>query len=158
MFENIGEKIKNYARALMVAGIVAGIIGGIVYLVMKAAAMEYSLPDDIGFLLGDILVAVAIAMGGFWGVRLVAYLLYGFGQLVDNSDRMAELLDEANDMIYDGNARETATSSPAKEDPAKAQLQQALKRLHTLYQNGSITEQDYQQKRKRLLEQYHQYG
>ncbi len=73
MYNNIGKKIKALAKVCCWIGIIAAVISGIVVMVAGY--------DEIFILIG-LLVMVA---GGVlsW---VSSFVLYGFGQLVDNSD------------------------------------------------------------------------
>ena len=72
MFNNIGSTIKTLARIVLWTGIAGSVIWGFVLL-----------SNEI--LLGPLFMVV----GGFASM-LVASLIYGFGQLVENSDILAE--------------------------------------------------------------------
>ena len=74
MFNNIGGKIKSLAKVVCWIGIIASIIGGIVLF------ME---DDDMFF------ICVLIAGGGALISWVSSFVLYGFGQLVENSDILA---------------------------------------------------------------------
>lgn len=73
MFNNIGHKIKVLAMVLCLIGIICGIVAGIVLVVE-------GLPEiGIPVLIGSPLL--------FW---ISSFVLYGFGQLVENSDTLVE--------------------------------------------------------------------
>jgi hypothetical protein len=71
MFDNIGEKIKMLAKVVCCIGIVASIIIGVV------AAIG---ADDIGI----VICLLIVILGGLlsW---VGSFVLYGFGELVQNS-------------------------------------------------------------------------
>ena len=73
MFENIGGKIKGFAKFVCWLGIIASIIMGILSNV------------DGNPLLG-ILIAVAGSVASWVG----SFLTYGFGQLIENSDTLVK--------------------------------------------------------------------
>lgn len=76
MFSNIGGKIKTWAVVLSILGIAASVIyGGIV------AAK-------------NALDGVLIIIFGSLGSWVSSFVLYGFGQLVENSDKIVEKLEE----------------------------------------------------------------
>lgn len=75
MFENIGSKIKNLSKFICCIEIIACIVVGIV----MAATNE-------NLIFAGILVAVIGALLSWVG----AFILYGFGQLIENSDIIAE--------------------------------------------------------------------
>lgn len=70
MFSNVGGKIKGLAQVITWIGIVASVIGGIV------------LMSKVSFIVG-LLTAVVGALFSWIG----SLALYGFGQLVENSDQ-----------------------------------------------------------------------
>ena len=70
MFSNVGGKIKGLAQVITWIGIVASVIGGIV------------LMSNVGFITG-LLTAVVGSLFSWIG----SLALYGFGQLVENSDQ-----------------------------------------------------------------------
>lgn len=79
MFENIGSKIKGVAKIFFAVGcIIAVVIGSII-----------SEVADIGTIIPYIVMLVGIVLS--W---LSTMLLYGFGQLVENSDICAELMSQ----------------------------------------------------------------
>lgn len=76
MFSHIGGKIKTWAVILSILGIAASVIyGGVV-------ATK------------DVLAGVLIIVFGSLGSWVSSFLLYGFGQLVENSDKIVEKLEE----------------------------------------------------------------
>ena len=75
MFDNIGGKIKTLAKVVCWIGIIACIITGIVLMATN---------DDL--VLAGILTAVVGSLLSWVG----SFILYGFGQLVENSDIIAE--------------------------------------------------------------------
>ncbi len=72
MFNNIGGKIKGLATVLTSAGIIASCIIGIIYILSG---------DGDNVLQGFLILAI-----GSLSSWLGSFLLYGFGQLVENSD------------------------------------------------------------------------
>ena len=76
MFSNIGGKIKTWAVVLSILGIAASVIyGGVV-----AAKNAFD--------------GVLIIIFGSLGSWVSSFCLYGFGQLIDNSDKIVEKLEE----------------------------------------------------------------
>ena len=74
-YDNIGGKIKGLAKAAFIVEAIAAVLSGIVMFI----------EDDDMFLLA-VLVAVVgpiVAWVGSW-------LLYGFGQLIENSDTLVK--------------------------------------------------------------------
>lgn len=73
MFENIGGKIKGLAKVTCWIGIVASVILGIILIAA----------DEDLVLTG--IITAAIGAVASW---VSSFVLYGFGQLVENSDRV----------------------------------------------------------------------
>lgn len=70
MFDNIGKKIKTLAKVICWAGIIASFIGAIII---------YEEFEEIIFCILTLAVGALISWVG-------SFTLYGFGQLIDNSD------------------------------------------------------------------------
>ena len=73
MFDNIGRKIKTLAQAVCWIGIVCSVISGIVTI---------SIDDDLAFL-GIIIIVIGSLIS--W---VSSFTLYGFGQLIENTDQL----------------------------------------------------------------------
>ena len=74
MYDNIGEKIKGLAKASFIVAAIAEVITGIALMATDEDLILY------GFLV--IVVGPIVAWFSSW-------LLYGFGQLIENSDILA---------------------------------------------------------------------
>ena len=72
MFDNIGQKVKAFAKGVFVTEVIAAIISGIV--------MICSGEDEL--ILWGIITIIAGPLIGW----LSSFLIYAFGQLVENSD------------------------------------------------------------------------
>ena len=72
MFDNIGSTIKTLAKIMLWSGVIGSIVLGFVLLFN-------------GTLWGPLFIVI----GGFFSI-LGASLVYGFGQLIENSDVLAE--------------------------------------------------------------------
>ena len=72
MFDPIGTRLKEMAEKLMWIFAVASAILGCVISVSGAAV-----------------IGVAVIVGGIFCAWLGAHLLYGFGQLIENTDKLA---------------------------------------------------------------------
>ena len=79
MFDNIGGKIKGLA----IIQLILGCIGSIVLAAILAAEI-----DELSLLIGLVGIAVSIVN---------AFLLYGLGQLVENSDIIVSLMSDKDD-------------------------------------------------------------
>lgn len=87
MFHNIGGKIKGLALFVFTLEVIAGVLGGFAALIAGIAG------DEVGAgIIGGILVAVV----AFLFAWISNFLLYGFGQLVENSDIIARNVHQNN--------------------------------------------------------------
>ena len=82
MFNNIGKKIMGLAKFITWMGFAASIIGGIAMII-----------DDEDLILPAILVIVAGCLASW----IACFLLYGFGQLIHNSEECKNLLKQINE-------------------------------------------------------------
>lgn len=92
MFNNIGSKIKSYAKVIFWIGVVLSIIAGIAIIgIAFASSSSVYAPFSFGrFFAGLIFAIIAVCIGVLisWINVLV---LYGFGVLVENSDTLKQL-------------------------------------------------------------------
>lgn len=79
MFNNIGGKIKTLTRVVCWIGIAASVIGGVVCMF-----------DD------EALLGLAVIVGGALASWVGSFVLYGFGELVENVTVIAELSAKAD--------------------------------------------------------------
>lgn len=81
MYKNIGDKIKGLSIIITICGIIFSLIAGIIQCTQ----------DEIGF-------GLLTIFGGSIGSWLGSFLLYGFGQAIDDLDFLAgSLLDKQQD-------------------------------------------------------------
>lgn len=85
MFQNIGKKIKTVAIVIMIVGIVLSVLGG-----LFAFWGGYLGFDFITALVSFIMIA-SLGILGSW---LSVFILYGFGELVDQSMAMTQRQEE----------------------------------------------------------------
>ncbi len=78
MFKNIGGKIKTLASVIAWLGIISSVIGGFGYMTI-----------DEDFIFGGIIIVVAGSITSWIG----SFVLYGFGELVENSAIIAQKTD-----------------------------------------------------------------
>ena len=76
MFDNIGGKIKALAQVVTWIGIIASIISGIAII---------SIDDEMIF------VGLMVMIFGALSSWASSFVLYGFGQLVENSDKLVKM-------------------------------------------------------------------
>ena len=101
MFDNIGVKIMKLAKILCWIGIVLSVISGIVLMAGGANTISY---DAYGYrtstggvgVLGGILVIVLGCLGSWIG----SFFTYGFGQLIDNSEKIKESLQHKDQSTF----------------------------------------------------------
>ena len=77
MFDNIGGKIKAFAKVMCWLGIVVSVLGG------------------IGTMLSDedmIIFGILIIIGGALFSWVGSFMTYGFGELIDNSAKIRDEL------------------------------------------------------------------
>ncbi len=98
MYKNIGGKIKGLAVFFCVIGILTSIVIGVLAMV---GASEFSYFDDSVAVMGVFGGLLTIIVGSLisW---VSSFLLYGFGQLVQNSDRIYRELKKSPDGTYYG--------------------------------------------------------
>lgn len=82
MFNNIGGKIKKLAEITCLLGILASIAGGIIILIAA--------PTRSGIAI--LLAAIAAIVLGSLASWISSFVLYGFGELVENSCIQTELM------------------------------------------------------------------
>jgi hypothetical protein len=85
MFDNIGGKIKGLAKTVCWIGIGISVFIGFVF-VLIGAESSYGSNDNVLAPLG-----MFIMLGGLFLSWISSFLLYGFGQLIENSDKLVEL-------------------------------------------------------------------
>ena len=76
MFSNIGGKIKTLAQVVTLVGIIAFVIIGFVLMATD---------DDL------VLTGFIVAILGALSSWVSSFVLYGFGQLIENTDKLVEL-------------------------------------------------------------------
>ena len=81
MFDNIGGKIKTMAKVLLWIGIVSSLVGGIVLIAID----DDLIPAGIGAFVGGSLLS--------W---LGSFLIYGFGQLIEDNQALRRKLAPEN--------------------------------------------------------------
>ncbi len=83
MFENIGGKIKALAKIICWLGITASVLGGIY--MFWLAGNAYGRISTVLIVYGVLLI-----VGGSLISWIGSFFTYGFGQLIENSDRIKE--------------------------------------------------------------------
>ena len=85
MFNDIGGKLKALAEVLTWLGMGASVLIGIIELFANG---DTPLPG---------LLIIAIGCLGSW---LSSFVLYGFGQLVENSDKLVAQIEDIKDKLH----------------------------------------------------------
>ena len=112
MFDNIGKKIKNLASIITWVGIILSVTIG---LVLAFVSYDFAI------------VGLVIIVVGSLSSWISSFLLYGVGQLVDNSDKL----------LRSKGINPYASNSTVKPDY-----------LTDLLNKGLITEEDYSRRRR----------
>lgn len=85
MFKNIGGKIKGLAKFICWVGIIVSIIIGVAMIAGAKQSNGLNTYTNNSMLVGGILVIVFGILASWVG----SFTLYGFGELVDNSSKLA---------------------------------------------------------------------
>ena len=130
MFANIASTLKTFAMVLLLLGIFVSIIAFIVILGM----------DD-----GLFIAAIGILLGGVVGSFVNAWLMYGFGELIDKATEIAENTRPASA----NNADNVIPSLPKAEclDNSNAETQQTPingNKAKYLYDNAYYKDNSYE--------------
>ena len=92
MFNNIGGKIKGLAKFMCWLGIILSVIIGIVLIIGATNRNGYYRYTDTTTIIYGIIVIVMGSLLSWIG----SFVLYGFGELVDNSSKLVELKSNEN--------------------------------------------------------------
>ncbi len=117
MYDNIGGKIKILAEVVCWIGIIACVIIGIVLIAIS---------EDL------VLAGILIAVGGAILSWVSSFILYGFGQLVENSDIMAEQ-----------SARNNEKYNKQVQHQQKQQYKDKIKKVKAMIDDNNISEDNY---------------
>ena len=119
MFDNIGKKIKTLTKVVCWIGMISTLALGIVLVAVD--------DDNVAF-------GIPIMVGGPLLCWLGSFLMYGFGELVDRTMSIEEMM---------RGGKGSAGSSYSGNSAASMRRQDELKRLLNL---GLITEAEYNEK------------
>ena len=154
MFDNIGAKIKIMAKIIYwVLGIASIIVGG--SLIYQGSGASYG---------GEALVTTGleIFIGGSLGAWISSWFLYGFGVLIENTEKIAKnmestsdyggLLRRNTDKIVENTARSAKnTEIIAARNSLPTEKDKKLKLLIGWRDNNLISEEEFESKKKELL-------
>lgn len=136
MFDNIGGKIKGLAKTVCWIGIGISVFIGFVFVII-GAENSYGSDDNVLAPLG-----MFIMLGGSFLSWIGSFLLYGFGQLIENSDKLVEL--------NGGSAKKSAsqhTPYPVKVKTNDSQSrEEKVNELKKLRNAGLITDKEFLEK------------
>ena len=106
MYQNIGNKIKTLVKVVTWLGTIACCIIGFYFMSEDEAG--------IGF---------GILLGGSLAIWISGFVMYGFGQLVDNSDKLVKALVKTEASAPTAAVKEApkAPVQPEKTEPTPAQ-------------------------------------
>ena len=130
MFDNIGKKIKILAYVLTWVGIIASVITGI--------AMMNSF-DSIVKTIGLVVLIVGSLLS--W---TSSFIIYGFGQLIENTDIIAGRNKSSDSKNVSSNQQNGGTIS-VKPSATNANSSK-ISTLNDLRKKGLITEEEYNRK------------
>lgn len=146
MFNNIGKKIKGLAKFLFWVVVIAAIIGGFLVILQGIGNSHSSSGEKIGAVIGGLLV-IGLGIVFAW---LQNFLLYGYGELIDCSQKMLRILEDnnknSNNNMYSNNyAKTTVVQQPVKESisqptlyaESKQTLQSVVEQNHELVQEDN---------------------
>lgn len=74
LFDNIGRKLQTLAKILFVVGIIASIVYALIL-------FRASFGNDA------LVLGVLVLVGGILGSLISSWLLHGFGEIVENSEK-----------------------------------------------------------------------
>lgn len=100
MFDNIGGKIKKLASILATLGVIASIIVGFIFIMKIRDVLTFILITGLGSLVS-------------W---ISSFCLYGFGQLIENSDIKVNLLEKIYKVTTNKADNTSTTSNNNNED------------------------------------------
>ena len=127
MFDNIGSKIKTLAKVITWLGIIASIIIGI-SIIVSGTGDAVTIGAGIG-----------AAIGGSIGFWIGSFLLYGLGQLIENTDTLVEQNEEILAKMLkemrksNSNKEQSPKNKVTKTDEAPSQVKIAIAQSNSKY-------------------------
>lgn len=94
MFNNIGGKIKGLAKFMCWLGIILSVIIGVIMIIAAASSRSYTF-DSYGEKItlstgGSIVAGILVIVFGSLASWIGSFFMYGFGELVENSKKVAD--------------------------------------------------------------------
>lgn len=143
MFDNIGSKIKAFAKGVFIVETISGILSG------------------VGLLIGNgwdsAFWAILIIVASPFVAWASAFLIYGFGQLIDNSDKLVansnklvREIEKTNNgyneqVVNSQNITEQSVASPNATDENESMTEE--EEFRKWRDEGLITEEEYLNKK-----------
>ncbi len=90
MFSNIGGKIKMLAKVLFWIGVIGSVIIGGIFLISPRGTATFNYSYGYSTQVSSVLAGIIFIFLGFLLSWISSMLLYGFGQLIENSDAIRE--------------------------------------------------------------------
>lgn len=149
MFKNSSNNIKTVAEVICFIGVLFSVFFGIAKILNT-----------------EVLLGISIIILGSLSFWVVSLILYGFGELIENSHTLIETLKQnntnnstKNDTIPVGDVVkriQTAESNDRynnqiKDDIVKKMIEGKIKTLEDWQKEGKITEEEFNEKKKELL-------
>lgn len=137
MFNNIGHKIKSFAEIICCLGIIAALLYG------------------FSVFLDDVLMGIIIMFLGSISAWVSALCIYGFGQLIENSDILIEKIEklDIDNKVHISNipmstsVQETPTvtyDENTRNDIVAKMVEGKKTTLKSLFKLGEISDEEYQ--------------
>lgn len=139
MFNDIGQKIKKFAEIICAIGIAGSLIYGL-----------------IAFLNKDALMAIVVIIAGSLSAWIGSAILYGFGQLIENSDiikERMEVLDKKETIHFSNvpisNVNRATDTNIAYDEKATNEIIEKMvegkkETIKKLFQLHKISDEEYQ--------------
>lgn len=149
MFKNIGDKIKTMAQIICFTGILISLFFGFATILKE-----------------EILLGILVIIWGSLGSWVGTFMLYGFGELIENSQKLIEILEqETKNDNTPNNIPMSEVLKPVqltelddnydndvKDDVIKKMIEGKINTLEKWRKEGIITEEEFNAKKKELLD------
>lgn len=96
MFKNMGKKIKVLAQVLMWIGFAMWCIAGLVMIANGVMMLEWGPRGIVMIVVGLIMIGL-----GFLFSWIGSFITYGFGQIIDNTDKLVALMEHQTGVTAD---------------------------------------------------------
>lgn len=90
MFSNIGGKIKLLAKVLFWIGLILSVVTGGIFLISPRGTATFNYSSGYSTQVSSVLAGIIFIFVGFLLSWISSMLLYGFGQLIENSEAIRE--------------------------------------------------------------------